>query len=190
MQETSAADQALLDRIRQGDEKAFEMVYKMNRPAILRYVLQNHGTAQDAKDLYQNVMVAFHGNVADGKLVSLSGKLSTYLFKLAQNQWRNHLRGQKREMLVDYIADNDLPPGEPETDTLREDKFLQRLIDRLDERCQRILQLFYYERLSMQEVAQRVGLTDGESAKKRKYDCLNKLKKLADRYNTDEYEPE
>lgn len=188
MYKTSATDQELINRIRQGDRQALEVVYKSNRQPIQRYVLHNHGTLQDAQDLYQEVILALHRNIVEGKLDTLTSKLSTYLFQIAQNKWRNQLRIQKNMHSIDPIGDESF--NEDERNTIQEDAFLQRLIGRLDERCRQILLLFYFDQLSMQEVAQQVGLSDGESAKKRKYDCLIKLKKLADRYKETDYDAE
>lgn len=188
MQEPTSADQELINRIRQGDRQALELVYKANRTLIRRYVLQNQGTAQDAQDMYQEVILAFYQNVMTGKLAQLSGKLSTYLFKIAQNQWRNRLRDQQRMATADSIDDTLL--AQDEGNTVREDAYLNHLISRLGDRCRQILLSFYFDRLSMEAVARQVGLADGESARKRKYDCLDQLKKLAHRYKETDYDPD
>ncbi|GAA4418091.1 hypothetical protein GCM10023187_51120 [Nibrella viscosa] len=51
--------QELISRIRRGDQKAFEIVYKMNRPVILRYVLQNHGTAYRTTVIATSMLILF-----------------------------------------------------------------------------------------------------------------------------------
>lgn len=187
MSHPHTTDQELLNRIRHGDELALEGVYKAYRPVIQRYVLRHQGTVQDAQDLYQEVMLAFYQNVTEGRLETLTSRLSTYLVQVAQNQWRNRLRSRKRKPPTDSLGDTD-PPDQP-TNTAYEDAFLQAVIRRLDERCRQLLLLFYFDRLPMQTVAQRLSLTDGEAARKRKFDCLSKLKKLAQHHSEPDYDP-
>ena len=172
-------DPELIDRIGQGDQTALEEVYKIHRQRIQQYVIRNSGNLQDAQDLYQEVILAFYRNVTAGRLTKLSGKLSTYLYKLAKNQWCDRLR--LHEPFQELLSTADYP-AEVVPDAANQDAFLRRMLDQLDERCRRILLLYYFERLSMRDVAEQVGLPNGESAKKRKCDCLQKLRKLAERY--------
>ncbi|MCY7351603.1 MAG: RNA polymerase sigma factor [Cytophagaceae bacterium] len=180
-------DLELINRIGKGDQTALEEVYKIHRQRIQQYVIRNSGTLQDAQDLYQEVILAFYRNVTAGRLTKLSGKLSTYLYKLAKNQWCDQLR--LHEPLQELSNTTDYPTEEFSNEA-RQDAFLRRMIDQLDERCRRILLLYYFERLSMRDVAEQVGLPNGESAKKRKCDCLQKLKKLAERHREVEDEVE
>lgn len=173
------SDQELLARIGQGDQAALEMIYKAHRPVIFQYVVRHGGTWQDAQDIYQDVILAFHANVAAGRLTHLTGKLSTYLYRLAANQWHTRLRTAPRWVSSEALDDRS---DESVPNEAAEDALLHQLIGRLDDRCRCILQLYYFDRLPMREVAHRVGLADGESARKRKCDCLGKLRKLAEQH--------
>ena len=151
-------------------------IYKKYRLFIQHYILLNRGNIQDAQDVYQDVMVAFFTNVTSGKLTCLQGKLSTYLYKLAQNLWHSRLRTHEPLRSASALADY---PLEPTTDIASEDALLENLMSALDERCRLILRLYYFDGLPMSDVASRVGLRSAESARKRKCDCLSKLRELA-----------
>jgi RNA polymerase sigma factor (sigma-70 family) len=174
-----ANEQDALIRIGQGDRRALERVYQVHRAGIFHYVLRHGGTWQDAQDIYQDVMLAFHANVMTGRLSTLTGKLSTYLYRLAANQWHTHLRTTRRWVGAEVLTEQ---AEDVQSDAPTQDAWLQRLIACLDERCQRILYLFYFERLSMRDVARQAGLLDADSAKKRKCDCLAKLRRLAEQH--------
>jgi RNA polymerase sigma factor (sigma-70 family) len=177
--EPPPSDQVLIERIGQGDVPALEWVYQTQRGRVVNYVLRHGGTPEDAQDVYQEVMLALYANVVAGRLTHLVGKLSTYLYRLAENQWLSRVRVRNR--LIFQPLDVDFPQDEA-TDGTWQDAFLSRLLTQIDSRCRRILSLYYFERLSMREVAKRVDLPDGESARKRKCDCLAKLRKLVNGY--------
>lgn len=172
-------DQTVIDRILQGDQLTLKQVYKKHRQSLIRYVMAHNGSLQDAQDVYQEVILAFYVNVVSGKLTQLHGKLHTYLYKLTQNVWHSRLR--IHEPLVGALELTDYQI-EPSPDVAREDAYLQYLMGLLNERCRQILQLYYFDRMPMQQVADRIGLSSAESARKRKCDCLIKLRELAERH--------
>ena len=55
-------------------------------------------------------------------------------------------------------------------------KLLEESILRLGNTCQQLLKLFYYEKKSMDDVAQIIGLNNAKTAKSKKYKCLQQLK--------------
>ncbi|MBO0952627.1 RNA polymerase sigma factor [Fibrella forsythiae] len=169
-------DQRLIDFMLEGDPVVMIWIYKKYRLFIQHYILLNGGNRQDAQDVYQDVMLALLTNVTSGKLTCLQGKLSTYLYKLTQNLWRSRLRRHEPLRGASTLADY---ASEPSTDTASEDVLLERLMSILDERCRLILRLYYFDKLPMSTVAIRVGLNSAESARKRKCDCLSRLRELA-----------
>lgn len=174
---SSVTDQNVISLIMQGNQLILKQVYKKHQQFLLRYVIAHGGSLQDAEDVYQEVMLAFYGNVISGKLTQLRGKLHTYLYKLTENMWHSRLR--IREPLANASDLTDYPI-EPTLDTASEDALLQQIMNQLDERCRQILHLYYFDGLPMQQVAERVGLNSVESARKRKCDCLIKLRGLAE----------
>jgi len=42
--------------------------------------------------------------------------------------------------------------------------------------CQRVLKMYYYERLRMSEIARKMGYLNDQVAKNKKSSCLRKLK--------------
>jgi DNA-directed RNA polymerase specialized sigma subunit len=56
-------------------------------------------------------------------------------------------------------------------------------LQKLGENCQRILRLFYFEKKSMEVIAQEMEYTNAENAKNQKYKCLQQLKKYFNESN-------
>ena len=83
-------DSDILDRIKRGDEAALEYLYKKYYRMMTKIVLSNNGSEEEAKDVYQEALLAFWQKAASGKLV-LTSKISTYLYSICLNQWRKEL---------------------------------------------------------------------------------------------------
>ena len=73
------------------------------------------------------------------------------------------------------ISQDDFRPLEIE----EKQKKLKRLFSQIGENCQRVLHLFYFHRLSMNAIAQELGLANEQVAKNKKSRCLKKLKAIA-----------
>jgi RNA polymerase sigma factor (sigma-70 family) len=55
---------------------------------------------------------------------------------------------------------------------------MERAINNLGEPCKSLLEAYYMEKKSMQEIAANFGYTNADNAKNQKYKCLMRLKKL------------
>ncbi|RZL13780.1 MAG: sigma-70 family RNA polymerase sigma factor, partial [Pedobacter sp.] len=51
-------------------------------------------------------------------------------------------------------------------------------LEKLGEPCRTIIQDFYLNNLSMQDICEKFGYTNTDNAKTQKYKCLQRLKKL------------
>ena len=55
---------------------------------------------------------------------------------------------------------------------------MEKAMSGLGEPCKSLLEAFYMQKRSMQEIASGFGYTNAENAKNQKYKCLMRLKKL------------
>lgn len=104
----------------------------------------------------------------------LTSKISTYLFSICQNLWRKELDRKTRhagELTVDK-PDNFDPDKQERIDAMR------KCLQMLGESCRQILMLYYFDDLSMQEIAQQMGLANADTAKTKKYKCKQELDNL------------
>lgn len=158
--------------------KAFYYMYEKLYGSIARYVVDNSGSEEDAKDIFQDGLIVLYEKVIHPNFVFTS-TLHTYLFAVCKNLWLKRLRkASKREIPNDNIAQlpiEDLVFEDP----LEEQKMeLSRLMQDLGEGCREILILFYFRRLSMKEIAATINLANEKVAKNKKARCLAKLRAL------------
>ena len=165
-------DQEVLERIRRGDEKALDYLYKKYYKMMTRLVTSNSGSEQDAKDIFQDALIVFWQKAASGKLV-LTSKISTYIYSVCQNLWRKEL--DRKSRLVNEAKD-----GEEfiDQDSKERSKIIHQCISALGDTCQKVLSYYYFDGLSMELIAEKMGFANTDTAKTKKYKCKKKLDEL------------
>jgi len=149
---------------------AYEALMRRHQGRLYALCLKMVGSADDAEDLTQDVMLkVFHS------LKGFSGesKLSTWIFRIASNACLDHLRKHQRTTAHDVPIDEGL--NVPVKDT-RDDRILvDNALAELNEQDRLIINLRYTVGLTLDEVADSLGI--GLSATKmRYYRAMEKLR--------------
>lgn len=169
---------AQLAAIRQNDEAALKALYKENYGKVESYVLANNGTAEDAKDIYQEAFIAVWRNIQLGKFTPVNEtSLGGYLYQVARHKWLDQLRtGQHKKVVPLDSADNNswLADGLPEG----EQAYLQavrKAFGKLGANCRELLQRFYFRKETLRTIAAVFNWTEA-TAKNNKYRCLQQMR--------------
>lgn len=165
-------EKEIFERICSGDEKALEFIYQKYYRMMTKLVITNSGTEEEARDVYQDALVVFWQKARSGKLV-MTSKISTYVYSICQNLWRKELDRKKRLSNEEKDA-----PQTLDFDTPEREKIIAKCIDQLGETCKRVLMYYYFDELSMQEIADKMGFANTDTAKTKKYKCKQKLDEL------------
>ena len=162
----------LFERIQQGDEKALEFIYKKYYRMMTKLVITNSGTEEEARDVYQDALVVFWQKARSGNLV-LTSKMSTYIYSICQNLWRKELDRKKR------LSNEEKDSGElMDMDSPEREKIIAKCLEQLGETCRKVLMFYYFDEMSMQEIADKLGFANTDTAKTKKYKCKQKLDEL------------
>ncbi len=165
-------DSDILERISRGDEKVLDHLYKKYYRMMTKVVLSNSGTEEEAKDVYQEALLAFWQKASSGKLV-LTSKISTYLYSICLNQWRKELDRKSRLSLEE--VDGEETQGHDAEERLR---IVKECIDELGDVCKGVLTYYYFDGLGMQDIAEKMNFANTDTAKTKKYKCKKKLDSL------------
>lgn len=170
----------LLNGLAKNDRKAIETIYRENYSMVQALVLKNNGTADDAKDIFQEAMIVLYEKVRSESF-ELNCQLNTFLYSVSRRLWLKKLMHQNRFMIADE-ADQEIISIEEEIEEHEklntEYSMMERAIHSLGEPCKSLLEAFYLQKKSMVEIAAGFGYTNAENAKNQKYKCLMRLKKL------------
>jgi RNA polymerase sigma factor (sigma-70 family) len=169
-------DNEILERIRKGDETALQYLYKQHYRMMLRLVLKNSGTEEEAQDVFQDALILFWQKVHQPEF-ELTSKISTFLYSVCHNLWRKELdkksRTSKEEKDEAIIED---------WDRQERIQIINACINKLGETCRKILQYYYFDELSMHDIAQLMGFSNADTAKTKKYKCKKELDELVKKY--------
>ena len=159
---------------------ALKELYKAY-PAIRQFIKTHGGNEDDAKDCFQDALMILYRNALKPEF-ELTASVNTYLYSVCRFLWKDQLKKKNRESDTEL---KDIPMEDISTALQQEEeaKFLQQVLSKLGQKCSEILQLFYYEKKNMEEIAQELGYTSVDSAKTQKYKCLERAKQMASEIN-------
>ncbi len=160
------SDDALLARIRRGDEQAFLDLYRQRQAAIYRFALQMAGSSSVAEDITQEVFIAviFDSSGFDSSKGSLSGFLFGIARKLVlrylhHNRYDIALEGEEGENPAPVLAGKENPLDDL---TRREGvEALRRAVLGLPRRYREVVILCDLEELDYLDAAAALGCPVG-----------------------------
>jgi len=157
------------------DDKALEALYTANFYKTETFVLANSGTAEEAKDIYQEAFIAVWQNIKAGRYVPQNGSsLEAYLFQIAKYKWYDYLKAAKKISTVPLEDNAFIETGYNNEEENYIEKVQQHLTN-LGEPCRQVLTLFYFVKQSMAKIATTFSWTEA-TAKNNKYRCLLRLR--------------
>jgi RNA polymerase sigma factor (sigma-70 family) len=175
-------DQVLVDKIREGDGDALRFLYKKYYPVVLRLITQNSGDEQDAEDIYQEALIVLYEKVKDPNF-KLSSSLKTFIYSISRNKWLYKLRQEGTggvsfedvEDFFDVVDDSQDLDGE----NIDYENLVGEALQKMDDTCRKLLEYFYFHKLSLDIIAQKLGYNNANTAKAKKNKCMNRARSIA-----------
>ena len=159
------------------DPQFIRSLYAAHYPAIRQYVLKNSGTADDAQDVFQEAVTVLWMQVKEGRFkATTEADPGGFLFQVAKFKWLDVVRSAAhRNMRV--LHNEESGPRAVEDDHAIEDRILRLrdVYDKLDDKCRKVLDQFYFERKDLASIAEDMGVEE-ESIRTIKYRCMMKLR--------------
>ena len=180
---TALTDAEIMGSLTRGADvdASLRYLYRTHYAFLSGYVMANNGSADDAADIFQEVIIAFMNLVRQGKFRGDSS-IRTFLYALNRNLWLNELkkRGRSFHREVNYEKMNE--QEEASAGNLLENREmngqLMKVLETLGDHCKKILVLYYYENQSMKEILAALHYENEQVVRNKKYKCLKKLEEL------------
>lgn len=174
-------DELIISEIKKKNEIALRELYKTHYPMVVHLVCSNNGSEQEAKDIYQEAIIAFYERVQQQHFV-LTCKIKTYLYAVCRRLWLKRLAGKKRYPTNNIPEIETFEGVDEEVVAIEEHEMnfqkMGEALNGLGEPCRSIIEDFYIHDLSMEAIREKFGYTNADNAKNQKYKCLQRLKKL------------
>ncbi|MDI3520036.1 MAG: hypothetical protein PWQ17_1737 [Anaerophaga sp.] len=161
MQQLSSNENELVNQAKEGQTEAFSRLVEKYRQKVFQTSMGFLHNADDAEDLTQDIFVKVWYS-----LKSFDGRstFSTWLYRIAVNQAINRVRKNKLRSFVginseihesQYSDDN----AEETLERKEQKKQIWQAIDKLKSNQKKAFVLFYYQELSIKEVAEVMDLS-------------------------------
>jgi RNA polymerase sigma factor (sigma-70 family) len=170
----------LLEGLAASDRKAVERIYEENFNTIQALIINNNGSADDARDIFQETMIVLFEKVRSGSF-ELNCQIRTFLYSVARRLWLKRLQQQNRYTSPGDSLESVVPVEEElgaHEQRNAEFEMMDKAISNLGEPCKSLLEAYYLQKQNMQVIAANFGYTNADNAKNQKYKCLMRLKKI------------
>lgn len=174
------SEQALLQGLANNDTKAIETIYKQNYNMVQSFVLNNNGTYDEARDIFQEAMIALYEKTKSESFV-LTCKINTYVYSVCRRLWLKRLQQLgKFSSSVESLEETVSVEDDIEIHRKRNAEYniMERALGSMGEPCKSLLEGYYIKKMDMQALAKEFGYTNADNAKNQKYKCLMRLKKM------------
>jgi RNA polymerase sigma factor (sigma-70 family) len=173
-------EQLLLKGLVNNDSRAIDTIYKDNFNMVQAFILNNSGTYDDARDIFQEAMITLYEKAKSESFV-LTCQIKTYVYSVCRRLWLKRLQ-QMGRYAPQVEGFEETVPVEDDLE-LHEKKnadfaIMERALASLGEPCKSLIEAYYIHKKGMTEIAEEFGYTNADNAKNQKYKCLMRLKKL------------
>lgn len=168
-------ESSLIKRIKNGDTQAWEELYKKTYPRAYAVAVQTMKNREDALDVLQEAYVSVFKNIDS---LQDESKLNAWVSKIVGNRCIDYLRKYRGkneptlfgEMISDDsdvefedILENDNQEFIPEesVDYDETKKIMQGILDQLPDEQRLCVLMYYYDELSVKEIAETLGCSTG-----------------------------
>ena len=190
----SLRERALLARLRDRDEDAFNQVVREHQNKVFNLIYRMLGSREEAEDVAQDVFVTVFKSIDQFRG---DAKLSTWLYRIAGNHCKNRIKYLSRRrsdgagldgVPEQNLADQGRAPLQAHVDPpdailegRETERLVQQAIAALDEEHRLLVLLRDVEELSYQEIVEITALQEG-TLKSRLHRARMQIKDYLDRH--------
>jgi RNA polymerase sigma-70 factor (ECF subfamily) len=153
-------DNEIIRRIRQGDIKQFEALFRSSYSSLVKYamtLIKDHDTAEE---IVQDLFFRFWQNK---EKIQIESSLNGYLFRSVHNGCLHYIEHRKVvERHGQEIAFDQAPGAESPADIIQYKELQAKIagiIERLPERCGQIFCMNRFEGLKYAEIAEKLSVS-------------------------------
>jgi DNA-directed RNA polymerase specialized sigma subunit, sigma24 homolog len=152
------------------EEEILTEIYRDAFPAAAHLIKRLGGRTEEAKDAFHDALLIYLERKATGTL-NIQTSVKAYLLGITKILWL-HSRNQYFTLLPEEVES--FITEEQSTD--EEEKRVLDYILLAGQKCMQMLKAFYYDGLSLPEIASHFGFNGVRSATVQKYKCLQKVR--------------
>ena len=179
----SSSDQEIVEALKREKDVNLTVryLYHTHFDALANYIRTNSGNEEDAEDFFQETLVVFIKVVKQGKFRGDSS-IKTFLYAVMRNLWLNELKRRNNALVRETSYYEHSEQKEDHVHELVQENETSRQIlaffAQLGNNCKKIMIMYYYQEMSMKDIAQAMNYDSEQVARNTKYKCSKKLTDL------------
>lgn len=154
------SDSDIVRAIRQGQESAFEQLFRTYYERLCRYAYTLLKDDDEAEEMVQTVFLTLWEKHAD---LEITLSLKAYLYRAVHNHCLNRIKHfSVREAHRDYALYVQTDGYDSVTEAMQASELeerIERAVSKLPEQCQVVFRMSRFEELKYQEIADQLGLS-------------------------------
>jgi RNA polymerase sigma-70 factor (ECF subfamily) len=153
-------DSEIIERIRQGDIRQFETLFRSSYLSLVRYALTIIREKDTAEEIVQDLFVRIW---QEREKLKIESSLNGYLFRAVHNRCLHHIEHSKvverhaREMMAEAGETAETPSDLLQYKELQEK--IAGIIEKLPERCGKIFCMNRFDGMKYAEIAEKLSLS-------------------------------
>lgn len=151
----------------------FRELYETSFYPVAKFISANGGSFEQARDIFQEALIVYYEKtLQQNSNAVLSDK--AYVIGIAKHLWNRSVKQQSKLVSLDgFKPEIQLP--EHKSEIINENKLLS-LIELAGRKCLELLQAFYYEKKTVNDITKLFNYRSEHSATVQKYKCLEKVR--------------
>ena len=154
------SDNEMIRRIRNGDKKEFESLFRSSYVSLVRYaktLIKDHDTAEEiVQDLFFRLW-------QDKEKLNIESSLNGYLFRSVHNKCLHYIEHSRvvirhAEEMIYRQTENQESPSDILNYKELQDK-IAKILERLPEKCGKIFTMSRFEGLKYTEIAEKLSVS-------------------------------
>jgi RNA polymerase sigma factor (sigma-70 family) len=170
-------EKRIIEGLIQKDEDSYRQLYTDYYRVVERYILQNKGTTDDAKDIFQETLIILHRKAGSSE-ISLTSSLKTYIYAIGRNLWLKKLRENRG--IKNYVSEETEDSAEQKiiTDELKTGllKKLGNAFLTMTGHCKMLIYSMFFKQKSLADIAKENGYKNIHTVQNQKYKCLEQAR--------------
>ncbi|MCU0446099.1 MAG: hypothetical protein MUE85_14410 [Microscillaceae bacterium] len=183
-------DQELFACIQNGDLTCLGTFYEENFQTLLRWGTKHYDkySKDFLNEKIHHALSIMVNNIINGKLKALKCSLRTYWFGIYNHIILAEIKAQNRKLeLKEAVFELSEPVIEYTISDAEWEQWLEAVaacLPKLDDNCLQILDAFYYQEKTIEEIAFTLKYDSKHEVSQRKWRCFSKLKRKVFKYLT------
>jgi RNA polymerase sigma factor (sigma-70 family) len=178
-------DHQYIEALRRNDQRAIREIYQRYASHAIRWVTQHNGSIDDARDVFQEAVVALFEKAQKSDFV-LTCPIGALLHLIYSRKWIDRLRQKNKESAVRIaeerrynaeVTDDALSIAESAIAADERQRRLAQTFTQISELCQQLIRLLS-EGLTPKAAAEQLQMNSVDTLYRRKNACMERWREL------------